>query len=152
MCGKKFIFSKFAGLQNYSQQIYYQMNSFTGIFQQQLKSPPPMLPPCIDLSPPSNFEELPPRAETPCFQHLWETLELQKIFLLGRFFNPISCNRVWRPKIFGFLFVFFCSTPPPSLRLECSRNRKTASFMTSHRLTKYKNLHLQSFTNGAKMW
>ena len=30
---KKFIFSKFGGLQAYSPQLYYQMNSFTGIFQ-----------------------------------------------------------------------------------------------------------------------
>ena len=42
---KKFIFNKFA----YSRQLYYQMNSFTGIFQQHFK--PPMLLPCIDLSP-----------------------------------------------------------------------------------------------------
>ena len=47
---KKFIFSTFAGLQTYSRQLYYQMNSFTGIFQKHLK--PSMLPPCIDLSPP----------------------------------------------------------------------------------------------------
>ena len=51
---KKFIFSKFAGLQAYSQQLYYQMNSFTGIFRQHFK--PPMLPPSIDFSPSSNFE------------------------------------------------------------------------------------------------
>ena len=47
MCVKKYIFSKFAGLQAYSQQRYYQMNSFTGIFQNHLK--PLMLFPCIDL-------------------------------------------------------------------------------------------------------
>ena len=47
ICVKKFIFSKFAGLQAYSRQLYYQVNSFTGIFQQHLL--PPMLPPCIDL-------------------------------------------------------------------------------------------------------
>ena len=46
MCVKKFIFSKFGGLQAYSRQLYYQMNSFTGIFQQHFK-----LPPCFDLSP-----------------------------------------------------------------------------------------------------
>ena len=39
MCVKKFIFSKFAGLQAYSQQLYYQMNSFTGFFLQHLKPP-----------------------------------------------------------------------------------------------------------------
>ena len=50
MCVKKFIFSKFAGLQNYSQQLYYQMNSFIGVFRQHFK--PLMLPPCIDLSSP----------------------------------------------------------------------------------------------------
>ena len=41
---------KFAGLQTYSQELYYQMNSFMGIFRQHFK--PPMLPPFIDLSPP----------------------------------------------------------------------------------------------------
>ena len=45
-----FIFSKFAGLQAESRQLYYQMNSFTGIFDSILS--PPLLPPCIDVSPP----------------------------------------------------------------------------------------------------
>ena len=42
ICEKKFIFSKFAGLQAYSRQLYYQMNFFTGTFRQHFK--PPMLP------------------------------------------------------------------------------------------------------------
>ena len=53
-------------LQAYSQQLYYQMNSFTGIFYSILS--PPILPPCIDLSPPpspSNFEEPSPMFSTP---------------------------------------------------------------------------------------
>ena len=50
-CVKKFIFSKFAGLQAHRRQLYYQMNSFTGIFKMHFK--PPMLLPCIDLSPPT---------------------------------------------------------------------------------------------------
>ena len=33
---KKFIFSKFARLQAYIRQLYYQMNSFTGIFQEDI--------------------------------------------------------------------------------------------------------------------
>ena len=74
-------------------------------------------------------------------------LGLQKIFLLVRFFNQISCNKGLKAKISCFLTCFFCLTP---LRLECSRSRKTALFLTSHRLKKYKNLHPWSFTNGAK--
>ena len=55
---KKFIFSKLAVLQAYSQQLFYQMNSFTGIFQQHCK--PPMLPPSIELSPhPQILKSLP---------------------------------------------------------------------------------------------
>ena len=50
---KKFILSKFAGLQAYSQQLFYKMNSNTGIFQQNFK--PPMLPPCIGAAPPPMF-------------------------------------------------------------------------------------------------
>ena len=44
MCVKKFIFSKFTGLQNYNRQLYYQMNSISGIFRQDFKLPhaPPM--------------------------------------------------------------------------------------------------------------
>ena len=42
---KKFIFSKFGGLRTYSRQLYYQMDSFTGIFRQHLKPPPPPSPP-----------------------------------------------------------------------------------------------------------
>ena len=60
-------------------------------------------------------------------------LELQKIFLLVRFFNRISCNKDLKAKISRFT-CFFCLTP---LRLECFRSRKTTSFLTSHRLTKY---------------
>ena len=70
-------------------------------------------------------------------------LELQKIFLLVRFFNQISCNKGLKAKISCFL-CFFCLTP---LGLECSRSRKTASFLMSHRLKKYKNLHPRSFTS-----
>ena len=63
---KKFIFSKFAGFQAYSYQLYYQTNSFTGIFRQHFKHTPPGSPPlppcssCINLNLlPLNFEEPP---------------------------------------------------------------------------------------------
>ena len=58
ICVKKFIFSKFTGLQAYSWQLYYQMNSIIGIFRQYFK--PPMLPPCIDLSSPHHILKSPP--------------------------------------------------------------------------------------------
>ena len=48
---KKFIFSKFTGLQAYNQQLYYQMNCFTGIFQHHFK-PPPHTPPMYWIKPP----------------------------------------------------------------------------------------------------
>ena len=55
ICVKKFIFSKFGGLLAYSQQLYYQMNSFTGIFRQhKLPHASPMF---WCKPPPSNFEE-----------------------------------------------------------------------------------------------
>ena len=38
------------------------------------------------------------------------------------------------------------------LRLECSRSRKTTSFLMPQRLKKYKNLHSRSFMNGVKTW
>ena len=61
---KKFIFSKFARLQAYIRQLYYQMNSFTGIFQLHFK-PPPL----------SNFEEPPTHVlntcEKPCCKQLF---------------------------------------------------------------------------------
>ena len=60
---KKFIFSKFADLQAYSQQLYYQMNSTTGIFQQNFKLPL-MLPPCIELS--IKFWRAPPHVLNTC--------------------------------------------------------------------------------------
>ena len=76
---KKFSFRKFAGLHAYSRQLYYQMNSFKGIFRQLLS--PPMLPPCIDLSPKfwrwgwGRVWHSPP-----CSQHLWETLVVELAF------------------------------------------------------------------------
>ena len=60
-------------------------------------------------------------------------------------FNWISCNKGLKAK----MSCFFCLTP---LRLICSGIRKTTLFLTSHRLKKYKNLHPQSFKNGAKIW
>ena len=63
-------------------------------------------------------------------------LKLQKIFLLVRFFNRISCNEGLNAKISRF-FVF--SVNP--LGLECSRSRKTALLLTWHKLKKCKNLH-----------
>ena len=69
---KKFIFSKFAGLQAYSRQLYSILS-------------PPMHPSCIDLSPPyQTLKSLPPRMggggavpNTAPPQHLWQTLLLQ---------------------------------------------------------------------------
>ena len=74
-------------------------------------------------------------------------LELQKIFLIVRFFNQISCNKGLKTKISCFFLCFFLFS---YLRLEYSRIRKTASFLTSHRPKKYRNLHSRSFTNGVK--
>ena len=76
-------------------------------------------------------------------------LELQKIFLLVKFFNQISCNKSLKAKISLFFSCFFCLT---HLWLECSRRRKTALFLTPHRMKKYKNLDPRSFTNGVKTW
>ena len=48
--------------------------------------------------------------------------ELQKIFLLVRSFNQISCNKGLKAKISSFFSCFFFLT---LLRLECSRISKT---------------------------
>ena len=66
ICVKKFIFSKFAGLQAYSRQLYYQMNSFTGIFRQYLK-PSSHAPPMYWLKPPPIrfWRATPPMFSTP---------------------------------------------------------------------------------------
>ena len=54
-------------------------------------------------------------------------------FLIARFFNWISCNKGLKVKLLMFFFLF------KLLRMECSRIRKTASFLTSHnKLNKYK--------------
>ena len=68
---KKFIFSKVAGSQAYSQQLQLQMNPFTGTFQgfyldftNIVLSPLAQATSCQILKGP------------PCSQHLWETLML----------------------------------------------------------------------------
>ena len=48
-------------------------------------------------------------------------LELQKIFLLVRFFNLISCNKGWKAKISCFFMCFFCLTPWGCNVLEAER-------------------------------
>ena len=70
MCVKKFIFSKFAGLEAYSRQFYYQINSFTGIFRQHFKLP--HASPMCWLKPPCQILKSPPPSL--CSLHLWETL------------------------------------------------------------------------------
>ena len=107
----KFTFSKFAGLQVYSQQLYYQMNSFTVILQQHFK-PPPMLPPFLDLSPPpSNFEEPP---LPPYSQHLWETLFIVKdvankkrIFNVNQSFQTIMHRTVTYSMFIYFKYLLY---------------------------------------------
>ena len=47
-----------------------------------------------------------------------------------------------------FFLFFSCLNP---LGLENSNSRKTALFLMSHRLRKYKNLQSRSFRNGVKM-
>ena len=82
-------------------------------------------------------------------------LELQKSFLLAKFFNQISCNKGSKAKISCFFLCFsvYPLPPPPfHLGLESWSSRKTASFLASHRLKKYKNLHPQRFANGTKTW
>ena len=64
MCVKKFIFSKFAGLQAYNWQLYKQMNSFTYIFHHRLKLP--HAPPMYWLKPPPyQILECPPMSSKP---------------------------------------------------------------------------------------
>ena len=78
---KKFIFSKLAGLQVYSQQLYWQMNSFTGFFQQHFK--PPHAFPMYWLKPsPIKFWRPPPSPTLYMFSKPVGNLELlQKKFV-----------------------------------------------------------------------
>ena len=89
---KKFIFSKSAGLQAYSRQLYYQTNSFKGIFQQHFK--PPMLHLCTGLRPPIKFWRAPP----PCSQHLWEILSDSPKIWEPNFWEVINSSQVWQPQ------------------------------------------------------
>ena len=38
-------------------------------------------------------------------------LELQKIFLIVRFFNQISCNKGLKAKVSRFFYIFVFNTP-----------------------------------------
>ena len=99
ICVKKFIFSKFTGLQAYSWQLYYQMNSIIGIFRQYFK--PPMLPPCIDLSSPHHILKSPPPL-SPCSQHLWETLRMPP------FLTCFTCFNYSRLKVGMLYYTQYC--------------------------------------------
>ena len=77
---KKFIFSKFRGLQAYSWQLYYQMNSFRSIFQQHFKPTP-----CFEIAPTSNCEvgAPPPRMfSTPVGNPAAAVLIISKVFTI----------------------------------------------------------------------
>ena len=77
-------------------------------------------------------------------------LQKKNVMCAGDDEPRINCewpNKSLKVKIPCFFLCFFCLTP---LRLECSRSRKTASFLMSNRLKKYKNLDPGSFTNRAK--
>ena len=62
-----------------------------------------------------------------------QSSEYQKVFLIVTFVNGISRNKGLKAKISWFFLCFFCLTPP---RQECSRIRKTSSFLTLNRLKK----------------
>ena len=98
---KKFIFSKFAGLQAYSRQLYYQMNSFTGIFWQHLKPPPPpILLPCIDLGP------LPIKFWRASSSFLIFRIWLYRKFFLFLFFFLFTSNFLFFSRVLKFPHVF----------------------------------------------
>ena len=84
-------------------------------------------------------------------RHVFFISRLQKIFLMVRFFNWISCNKGLKAKFSCFFVVFFFIYLTPLIR-KFSKIRKTVFFLTSHRLKKYKKLHPRGFTNGVKMW
>ena len=76
----------------YRRQLYYQINSFTGIFRHFKLSPcsPHVL---TWAPPPSNFEE------PPCSQHLWETvgvrvklLGIEIIVVLQKYCKPLTAS------------------------------------------------------------
>ena len=55
-------------------------------------------------------------------------LKLQKIFLIVRFFNWISCNKEFKNQKFLFFLVFLLLNPPEA---EMFQNQKTTLFLTS---------------------
>ena len=88
---KKFIFSKFAGLQTYSWQLYYQMNSFTGIFWQYFKPPPSCFPHLLTLGPPPpriKFWKAPPPPNGHLKSPQWHVL-----------------NTCWKPCIYTHIYT-----------------------------------------------
>ena len=117
MCVKKFIFSKFGDLQAYSWQLYYQMNCFTGIFQQHFK-----LPPCFDLIPlPIKFWGASPHVLNTCgklccwsyaksLKQLISKLHLRKnifssLLLAYWRYKPCFCFFFWQIKMRNILHV-----------------------------------------------
>ena len=79
-------------------------------------------------------------------------LELQQNFPLVKFFNLISCNKGLKANISCFFLVFFVFSP---IKLECSRIRKTALFLTPHRLRKYQKsvyTELHEWSENVKCW
>ena len=78
VCLKKFIFSKSGGLQAYSQQLYHQMNFFTGIFRQHFKLP---LPHQILRSPPQWWGPQPPMFETSVGNPVLRSNIMQVVFI-----------------------------------------------------------------------
>ena len=109
-------------------QLYYRMNSFTGIFQQRFK-----LPPCFDVGPhPHQILTcpFPPKVGpggkgghslTSCLQHLWETLWRGLFFCYGYIYSKdlasnLQCHielcfgtvyTVWVPDYFFKTISFY---------------------------------------------
>ena len=136
MCMKKFIFSKFADLEAYSRQLYYRMNSVTGIYWQYFK--PPMVPTCIDLNPsPIKFWRAPSMFITPVGnpEVLYKLIYIYIYIYLLFYIWFIIYIHIY---MYVYIYIYMC--------IYIERERKSYSLLSWNNTRKLCNLPRQIFS------
>ena len=134
MCVKKFIFSKFADLEAYSRQLYYRMNSVTGIYWQYFK--PPMVPTCIDLNPsPIKFWRAPSMFITP----VGNPEVLYKLIYIYIYIYYFISDLL-------YIYIYICMYIYIYMCIYIERERKSYSLLSWNNTRKLCNLPRQIFS------
>ena len=77
-----------------------------------------------------------------------QTSELQKIFLLVRFFNRISCKKGLKAKILCFFLCFFLFNPPETGMFQNQKDRFIPDITQAEEIQKSASIELRKWSEN----